>query len=94
MSKNPKTSSDCLKATFDSSKDREKIKILLKAEMILPRMVEISLWDSDFEIGMIICPVEEYGINDIFYSILDKMLMAYYPSPEFQKVQKRKEAKK
>jgi hypothetical protein len=94
MSKNPKTSSDCLKATFDSGKDTEKTKILLRAKMILPGMVEISLWDQDFEIGLLICPVEWYGINDIFYSILDKMLMTYYRSSEFQKVHKRKEAKK
>ncbi|MFN3759284.1 MAG: hypothetical protein ACK4SF_08720 [Algoriphagus aquaeductus] len=94
MNKNSKTSSKRLKATFDSDKDTEKIKILVKAKMILPGMVEISLWDQEFEIGMLICPVEFYGINDIFYSILDKMLMAYYRSPDFRKVQKRKETKK
>lgn len=94
MNKNSKTSSKRLKATFDSGKDTEKIKILLRAKMILPGMVEISLWDQDFEIGMLICPVEWYGINDTFYSILDKILMGYFRSPEFQKVQKRKEPKK
>jgi hypothetical protein len=92
MNKNSKTSS-IVKATR-LSKDTKKTKILLRAKMILPGMVEISLWDQDFEIGMLICPVEWYGINDTFYSILDKMLKGYFRIPEFQKVQKRKEANK
>jgi hypothetical protein len=94
MNKNSITSSDCLKATFDKGKDTKKRKIVLKANMVTPSMVEISLWDQDYEIGMIICPVEWYGINDFFYKILNKMLMGYFRSPEFNEVQKRKEETK
>ena len=94
MSKNPKTSSDCLKATFDSGKDTEKRKILVKPKLISPDTVKVSLWDQDFEIGTIVCPVEWYVDEYFFKAILDKVLMGYSRSLEFQKVHKRKEANK
>ncbi|MDO6437133.1 hypothetical protein Q4534_06945 [Cyclobacterium sp. 1_MG-2023] len=85
MNKNSKTTPSSVKATRQS-KDTKKREITLKASMIGNSMVNISLWDNDFEIGTIICPVEVYGINDLFYSILDKMLMGYLESGEYDKI--------
>jgi hypothetical protein len=94
MNKNSKTSSKRLKDTFDSGKDTDKIKILIRAKNISPGTVEVKFFDQDFEIGMIICPESWYDNNDAYFSIMDKILMDYSLSPEFDKVQKSKGSKK
>jgi len=83
MNKHSKATSSSVKATRQG-KDTKKRKILLRATMIVPGVVQISLWDKDFEIGTIMCPVEVYGLHDYFYSILDKMLMDYARSEEYK----------
>lgn len=82
MSKNPNKSSSCVKATRQG-KDTEKRKILLKASLIAPGIVQVSLWDKRFEIGSLICPVEVYGLHDSVYSFLGQILKGYLGREEF-----------
>ncbi|EKB47252.1 hypothetical protein [Cecembia lonarensis] len=88
MSKNPNATSSSVKATRQG-KDTKKRLITLKASMIGLGIVYISLWDKDFEIGSIVCPVEIYGLNDCFYEALNQILMGYSKSIEYKAMQKR-----
>ncbi|PZX52456.1 hypothetical protein LV84_03462 [Algoriphagus ratkowskyi] len=81
MNKQFKTSSN-VKATRQG-KDTEKRRIHLKASIIAPRIVNVSLWDNQDEIASIICPVMDYGLHDSIYIFLDQMLRSHFRSKEF-----------
>lgn len=84
MNRISKTSST-VKATRQG-KDTKKRLITLKASMMGYRTVLISLWDKDFEIGCLICPVEVYGLNNCYYEALNQILMGYARSEEYKQM--------
>lgn len=92
MTKKSFESSKVVKATRQG-KDTKKRLITLKASMMGLGIVYISLWDKDFEIGSIICPVEIDGLNDCFYEALNQILRGYGRSEEYKQMIKKERRK-
>jgi hypothetical protein len=67
-----------------------KITIQLKPVWIDNCNVKVSVWDYDFEVGTIVCPMDWYGINEAFFKLIDRVLEDYPNSYEYDLVQKRK----